>query len=123
MALTDEIVYQSELDCWPVLEGIAPLRASRYAEITEACPGRCVKIRGSAFDEYTGNYFRPEEARRIARHILELADEAERDPSLDELKSDLAAAHKAVYGLVLFTETDAKTAEVLHQMGYRKTDG
>jgi hypothetical protein len=40
--------------------------------------GSCgIYVRGSKFIDYDGNYFTPDAARRLARYILELADDAD----------------------------------------------
>ena len=72
-------------------------QTSDYAELYDMEGRKKVRVRGSVYQEYA-NYFQPEDARKLARYILELADDAERDPALEELEEDLSAAVNTASG-------------------------
>lgn len=109
---TDEVMYDSSRNCsgWDL--NTPPLRTSNYARIGDR--GK-IYVRGSAYangDTWT-NPFSPNEARRLARYILELADDAEKDPAVEELAS--ALSHSASFSVDYYEQAQALIAE-----GYRK---
>jgi hypothetical protein len=110
-------VYES---CTRELFGRHALMASDYAVIEYTGTERVIKVRGSKYIEFDGNYFRPAEARRLANYILELADDAEKDPAVDEFASDLEEVNHQVYGYYVGEPLD-ELAKLLIKMGYRKS--
>jgi hypothetical protein len=96
---------------------------SDYARIDrpEYGGGRVIQVRGTQYPapgerEWSSNRFSPEEARELARYLIDLADDAEIDPEADALT-------EFINGVMVFPNGTAdarRIAEKLARAGWHK---
>jgi predicted alpha-1,6-mannanase (GH76 family) len=101
----------------PVYDDGLTLRTSHYARIHPDRTGNGIQVRNSAYadgaDNWGFNFFPPEAARRLARYILELADDTEKNPAAEEMARALQDSAESSIDYY-------EQAEFLIAMGYRK---